>query len=182
MTTGTIEEKIFQRQLNKEGLQSVVDSNTGDGAQAEANFMSCEQLRDLFTYNPDTISTTYEHIVRAKQPDDAFEDIQDEEYINIKQKGHPKEDELACWGLHSDPITVPDECMQLCAKNDVSFIFSCQVDGRYVPESSPILKKPVQDPKIGQVLSSHKSNVPIPSKHKLQSIIADSEDDCDFEI
>jgi len=182
MTTGTIEEKIFQRQLNKEGLQSVVDSNTGDGAQAEANFMSCEQLRDLFTYNPDTISTTYEHIVRGKQPDGVFEETQDHEYIDIKQKGHPKEDELASWGLHSDPITVPDECMQLCAKDDVSFIFSCQVDGRHVPESSPILKKPVQNPNVGQVLGSHKSNLPIPSNQKLQSVIADSEDDGDLEI
>lgn len=39
VSTGTIEEKIFQRQLSKEGLQSIVDD------QAEVNSLSSKDLR-----------------------------------------------------------------------------------------------------------------------------------------
>ncbi len=42
LSTGTIEEKIFQRQLSKEGLQSIVDD------KAEVNSLSSKELRNLF--------------------------------------------------------------------------------------------------------------------------------------
>ncbi len=42
VSTGTIEEKIFQRQLSKEGLQSIVDDKT------EVNSLSSKELRNLF--------------------------------------------------------------------------------------------------------------------------------------
>lgn len=139
MTTGTIEEKIFQRQLNKEGLQAVVSHEGNDAsAQADTNLMSFDQLRDLFTYDPDTLSTTFEHMVleKAEEMDEEFSKTGP---INKGQKGNPKEDNLADWGLHSDAATVPDECMQICAENDVSFIFSCQIEGKPVPPERPIL-------------------------------------------
>lgn len=138
MTTGTIEEKIFQRQLTKEGLQSVVDGGNDDSVQADTNLMSFDQLRDLFTYDPNTLSTTFEHMVLEKAEEMEME-ISKTGTINKGQKGNPKEDNLADWGLHSDPGTVPDECMQLCAENDVSFIFSCQIEGKPVPPERPIL-------------------------------------------
>lgn len=45
LTTGTIEEKVYQRQLSKEGLQNVLG-----GAATDAG-VSMEDLRDLFTLN-----------------------------------------------------------------------------------------------------------------------------------
>ena len=42
MATGTVEEKIFQRQLSKEGLQSVVDD------KAQVNELSTKDLKNLF--------------------------------------------------------------------------------------------------------------------------------------
>eukprot|EP00889_Picochlorum_renovo_P000864 jgi/Picre1/27894/NNA_000857.t1 len=126
LTTGTIEEKIFQRQINKEGLQSVVDRKSDSGRQ-ETNVMSFEELRDLFSYNPDTLSTTYEHMVLEKDEEDmisqeTWKRIRTES-VDKKQEGNPKEDDLANWGLHSDVSTVPDQCLQLCGGNDVSLCF-----------------------------------------------------------
>lgn len=167
MTTGTIEEKIFQRQLNKEGLQSVVDGGNDNSAQAETNLMSFDQLRDLFTYDPDTLSTTFEHMVLEKMEEQMSNQLSKTGPVEKDQNGTPKEDDLANWGLHSDPITVPDECMQLSAENDVSFVFSCQVEGKSIPPERPILgSKPTV---LNKTCSKEQTKKPI-------AIISDSED------
>ncbi|KAG7670478.1 hypothetical protein Ndes2526B_g00232 [Nannochloris sp. 'desiccata'] len=228
MTTGTIEEKVYQRQLSKEGLQAVVDTKTsGSTGGANSAVMSLEELRDLFSYDPDTLSTTYDHMVatkglpKKKKPDkpltkkaiaaakkakkaaakkkieEEFQDSEDEEIEDVvvldsdeeeegaqeveeeiveieeeeddeespeaalptagdikallsktlaetggilkKQNGNPKEEDLAAWGHHSDPTTVPDDLMQLTGGSDVTFVFSCQVDGRDVPPDAPLV-------------------------------------------
>eukprot|EP00898_Chlorokybus_atmophyticus_P001537 jgi/Chlat1/2384/Chrsp17S02818 len=58
LAAGSIDEKIFQRQLSKEGLQAVVN-NASAGAAADAkaqvNTLSTEELRKLFDFR-DTIS------------------------------------------------------------------------------------------------------------------------------
>lgn len=169
MTTGTIEEKIFQRQINKEGLQSVVDGGQDDAAQAEENLMSRDQLKDLFTYDPDTLSTTFEHMVLDKIPDDVDTDLTKRGPVDQEQTGQPKEDDLGNWGLHSCAETVPDECMQLCGTKDVSFVFSCKVTGKEIPPDPPILGKgagPEPDAPVtatvipSKVLSERNVNVP----------------------
>ena len=53
MATGTVEEKIFQRQLSKEGLQSVVDD------KAQVNELSTKDLKNLFK-----VSTSVASFVR----------------------------------------------------------------------------------------------------------------------
>ncbi|RMZ87538.1 hypothetical protein DV736_g5229, partial [Chaetothyriales sp. CBS 134916] len=56
MGTGTIEEKIFQRQSHKQALSStVVDSNE----EVERHF-TLESLRELFQFKPDTNSDTHD--------------------------------------------------------------------------------------------------------------------------
>lgn len=53
---GTIEEKIYQRQITKNALsKSIVD---GDGADMMGNFTAGE-LRALFEYQADTLSNTH---------------------------------------------------------------------------------------------------------------------------
>ncbi|XP_017579315.1 DNA repair and recombination protein RAD54B [Pygocentrus nattereri] len=57
LTTGTIEEKIYQRQVSKQGLSgSVVDL----GKKAEHINFSAEELRDLFTFDPNTTCLTHD--------------------------------------------------------------------------------------------------------------------------
>ena len=56
MATGTVEEKIFQRQLSKEGLQSVVDD------KEQVNALSTKDLRNLFKLRQGTPSDTHDKL------------------------------------------------------------------------------------------------------------------------
>ena len=56
LATGTVEEKIFQRQLSKEGLQSVVDD------KAQVNALSTKDLRNLFKLRSGTPSDTHDKL------------------------------------------------------------------------------------------------------------------------
>jgi len=56
MATGTVEEKIFQRQLSKEGLQSVVDD------KEQVNELSTKDLRNLFKLRSGTPSDTHDKL------------------------------------------------------------------------------------------------------------------------
>lgn len=58
---GTLEEKIFQRQLSKEGLSNVVNQS----GKSSASLLSSEDLADLFTPEFDSFSSTYEGMVEA---------------------------------------------------------------------------------------------------------------------
>ena len=56
LSTGTIEEKIFMRQVSKQGLSTnIVDSN-----QDSKQHFTLEDLRMLFKYNPTTSSETHD--------------------------------------------------------------------------------------------------------------------------
>ena len=59
--SGTLEEKIFQRQLSKEGLSNVVNQS----GKSSASLLSSEDLADLFTPEFDSFSSTYEGMVEA---------------------------------------------------------------------------------------------------------------------
>ena len=56
LTSGSVEEKIFQRQLSKEGLQSVVDD------KEQVNSLSTKDLRNLFTLRSNTPSDTHDKL------------------------------------------------------------------------------------------------------------------------
>lgn len=56
LATGTVEEKIFQRQLSKEGLQSVVDD------KQQVNALSTKDLRNLFKLRNGTPSDTHDKL------------------------------------------------------------------------------------------------------------------------
>ncbi|GJM86938.1 hypothetical protein PR202_ga02842 [Eleusine coracana subsp. coracana] len=52
------------------------------------------------------------------------------------QIGKPSEEDLGSWGHHCDPSTVPDSILQSSAGEEVSFVFTNQVDGKLVPIES----------------------------------------------
>lgn len=56
LATGTVEEKIFQRQLSKEGLQSIVDD------KEQVNALSTKDLRNLFKLRTGTPSDTHDKL------------------------------------------------------------------------------------------------------------------------
>eukprot|EP00798_Chlamydomonas_sp_ICE-L_P024680 gene24680-10310_t len=215
LTTGTIEEKVFQRQLAKEGLQSLVNGG-GKADTASSNLMSGEQLRELFSLHP-TLSNTYDMMCNGGEEaphdldiapsagihkeqasiknsntydmmcnggEEAPHDLDiappggihkeqvgapgkddlkswghhslcthvPDEVVgapgedDLKNWGHhslcthvpdevvgaPGEDDLKNWGHHSLCTHVPDDVMKKAAGEDVSFIFSCEIDGMEV--------------------------------------------------
>lgn len=127
LTTGSIEEKVFQRQLSKESLQQAIGQGGGGGGSGESMF-SRDELRKLFALRQDTLSDTYEQVVLAKRrgaaPDEAEvsgSDSDDEDVVVEvpgvgkggqaqervaptpvfkSQDGKPAQEELEKWGHH----------------------------------------------------------------------------------
>ncbi|XP_075540713.1 DNA repair and recombination protein RAD54B-like isoform X2 [Dermacentor variabilis] len=75
LTTGTIEEKIFQRQVTKQELSGAVLDNKKDGKRAK---FSLEDLKDLFTLDEETRSSTHKLLGcrcdSIEETDDDFRD------------------------------------------------------------------------------------------------------------
>jgi len=112
-TTGTIEEKVFQRQLSKEGLQ-------GGLFDAELQLMtsSSDDLRDLFSLQLDTLSDTFDSLGLDKSVP-----------LHSQQVGTPAMEALQDWGHHTSPETLSDEVLTRCWDDSVSFVFSNKVEG-----------------------------------------------------
>ena len=121
LASGTIEERIYQRQLAKEGLQTVVDDDGSDKSKNLTNLMSADQLRELFMYDEQEISSTHSSLKckRCKEGSGG-----------CKQVGKPDGGQLKLWAHHVGVQGLPDRIMAECGGSDVSFIFSNRVDGK----------------------------------------------------
>jgi hypothetical protein len=73
--SGTLEEKVFQRQLSKEGLSNVVNQS----GKSAASHMSTEDLADLFTPDFASLSSTYESMAEATEKGGSGDDIEEVE-------------------------------------------------------------------------------------------------------
>ncbi|XP_046400540.1 DNA repair and recombination protein RAD54-like [Ischnura elegans] len=115
LATGTIEEKILQRQSHKKALSSSVVDNEEDVAR----HFTRDDLRDLFTIDPkaqESVSDTHQKL-KCKR------------CINgIQSKPPPPEADCTCdlsqWHHCYTPRTVPDPAMRTCWDlAGISFIF-----------------------------------------------------------
>ncbi|XP_038066554.1 DNA repair and recombination protein RAD54-like [Patiria miniata] len=110
--TGTIEEKIFQRQVHKKALSSCVVDYEED---VERHF-SLDQLRDLFPLNESTISDTHDKIKCRR-------------CVNNIQARPPPADtdcnsDLAHWNHCAGKRGIPDAVLkQALETNRVTFVF-----------------------------------------------------------
>lgn len=172
LSAGTIEEKVYQRQMAKEGLQKVIQREQNDSVAAQGNFLSTEDLRNLFTFDENIKSEIHENMGCSRcQNNDGLQDTDvlssminsecgDDETADIggfaeiagclgnlktseKQVGNPLEEDLSSWGHHFFPTSVPDGVFQASAGDEVTFVFTNQVDGKLVPVDSisPKLQK-----------------------------------------
>ncbi|KAF3773416.1 DNA repair and recombination protein [Nymphaea thermarum] len=66
LTAGTIEEKVYQRQMSKEGLQKVIQQEQLENLGLQANLLSTEDLRDLFTLHANIRSEIHENMNCAR--------------------------------------------------------------------------------------------------------------------
>ena len=144
LTTGTIEEKVYQRQLSKEGLQNVIGSGTADQTD-----VSSEDLRDLFSLLHNTVSDTHDTLnceCLTKPPDADDQVKEDNPKVALpaskEQVGEPKEEDLENWAHHSSIRSVDDECMRIShpagmnsEEDFLSFLFTCHVRGELAIET-----------------------------------------------
>ncbi|KAL0128064.1 hypothetical protein PUN28_003357 [Cardiocondyla obscurior] len=133
LTTGTIEEKIYQRQISKAGLsESVVDLNHLGSLK-----LSTEELKDLFTLANDTVSLTHDlmncscsgqnkHLssVELKETNNETRDCQFKLCSQSSQQNLTI-NQLKDWEHYIQPIPsdVIQDIMLTEASNNVTFIF-----------------------------------------------------------
>ncbi|KAF6144015.1 hypothetical protein GIB67_017623 [Kingdonia uniflora] len=196
LSTGTIEEKVYQRQMSKEGLQKVIQQEQNDNTKTQGNLLSTEDLRDLFTFNENIRSEIHDKMNcnRCKTCDPEVKNIEnikasDDEtnsaiegcevdgddiggFAEIsgclhrlksseKQLGSPLEEDLGSWGHHLSSTSVPDAILQAAAGDEVTFVFTNQVDGKLIPIESTRSK-----PREAERSSNH-SGIKIPQNRVL---------------
>jgi len=111
LSTGTIEEKILQRQAHKKALSSCVVDEEED---VERHF-SVSELKDLFKYNEDTISDTHDKFkcrrcvnnIEARPPPDGSDCTND----------------LTCWHHCATSKGLVDTILKRAWDAGVSFVF-----------------------------------------------------------
>ena len=131
LCTGTIEEKIYQRQVSKQGLSGiVVDDKTNEGGGSVA--FSLEELRDLFTLRTDTTSETYDLLGRPGHGGKSGEGKTSANLsaassrIAKKKDSQLSMDELLKWKHYEPPIEDPevdDAFLRECSPGLYSCLF-----------------------------------------------------------
>jgi hypothetical protein len=120
LATGTIEEKIWQRQIKKMSLskQIVEGEMADDGGEGETkqNF-TLSELRDLFTYRDDTKSDT--HDLLNCRCAGAYNKIP------LHKRQAAAVDELSTWEHHVSVSNLKQsEAIRLAAPTHVTFVFA----------------------------------------------------------
>lgn len=108
LSSGTVEEKIFQRQLSKEGLQSIVDDKD------QVNTLSTKDLRNLFKFRAGTPSDTHDKL-RCERCAIIADDAEEKAALVLPMKLK------ACEGLLVEMMKLPDAKKFLMPLNPVEF-------------------------------------------------------------
>ncbi|KAK3025598.1 hypothetical protein RJ639_042096 [Escallonia herrerae] len=93
LCSGTIEGKVYQRQMSKEGLQKVIQKEQTEYKNQVWNFLSTEDLRDLFTFHDNARSEIHENMnyIRCQNNgvvlDDRPEDISEFDGVESANEG-----------------------------------------------------------------------------------------------
>eukprot|EP00050_Salpingoeca_kvevrii_P005688 m.285111 g.285111 ORF g.285111 m.285111 type:complete len:360 (-) comp11299_c0_seq1:48-1127(-) len=127
LTTGTIEEKIYQRQVAKQGLGAVVDD-----CVPKFDSFSTEQLQDLFSFHQYRDCETHQLLGCACHDSDDEDAPADDptsptSSLNSRAKRKLKMDELLDW-THYGPTaihTLADPLIALASAGRVSFAMQC---------------------------------------------------------
>ncbi|EZA62787.1 hypothetical protein DMN91_007087 [Ooceraea biroi] len=111
LSTGTIEEKIFQRQAHKKALSSTVVDQEDDVAR----HFTINDLRDLFKLEENTVSDTHAKF-KCKRCVNGTE-----------VKGPPEQSDcnsdLSDWRHSHNPRHLPDIPLRQCWSSGISFVF-----------------------------------------------------------
>eukprot|EP01063_Lacrimia_lanifica_P035548 TRINITY_DN6804_c0_g1_i1.p1 TRINITY_DN6804_c0_g1~~TRINITY_DN6804_c0_g1_i1.p1 ORF type:complete len:1079 (+),score=461.67 TRINITY_DN6804_c0_g1_i1:49-3285(+) len=128
LTTGSIEEKVYQRQVSKQGLSANVMDATDKSKQHFTN----NDLKSLFTLKTDTVCETHDLLqCRCKQPKEAARDGLFSKPFKTHQRSGPRMDELKGWQHFLSADEGNDEVLKRFASM-VSFIFANERESQTV--------------------------------------------------
>ncbi|EPR64357.1 SWI2/SNF2-containing protein RAD54 [Toxoplasma gondii GT1] len=151
-STGTIEEKIYQRQICKDGLSAMLVS---DGENQIKDSLSTELVKDLFRLREDTLSDTHDMLecrrcgCRAAGQDvenegenerrEAKRETEEEMLGSVPQLDEDfDEDDLVTWAHHRDLASVPDPCLRQAALACVDPLACDREDEEMISSEQPI--------------------------------------------
>jgi DNA repair and recombination protein RAD54 and RAD54-like protein len=127
LCTGTIEEKIYQRQLTKNALSTrIVEQKKGNDG---SNFSSSE-LRDLFRLRKDTLCDTHDLLgCRCSRS------------VRVLPNSRVSVDELTYWDHISDLKKFLDARVSEAGDGLISFIFSKRTDTKEMAVENEVKKE-----------------------------------------
>lgn len=142
LSTGTIEEKIYQRQTAKQGLSKQVLTVDEEAPEAEssAEFTS-EELRNIFMLNEETICDTHDLIrcrcamrgeqsaADASRAAGAGDDDDDEEGGRVGGAAARVSEELSRFHHYAEVTAVSDPVLAVAAPEVVTFTFAAAAEG-----------------------------------------------------
>jgi len=104
--TGTIDEKVYQRQICKDGLSTMMVTETGEDEAQMTESLASDVVKDLFTFSENTTCAT--HDMLNCQRCGRARSIPQEETVN--------EDDLCTWSHHSGTDGIQDGVLVQAAK------------------------------------------------------------------
>jgi len=141
-TTGTIDEKVYQRQICKDGLSSMMVNETGEAEASEMKeSLAADLVKDLFTFAEDTPCATHDMLgcnrccAKPSSTGPAF----------VAQAEEVVEDDLTTWSHHFGSEGVADDVLAQAAPkaraavvaaagsngavgSGVSFVMGCRIE------------------------------------------------------
>nr|QDO16345.1 DNA repair and recombination protein RAD54-like [Lingulodinium polyedra] len=142
-TTGTIDEKVYQRQICKDGLSTMMVTETGEAETAAMReSLSSELVKDLFTLAEDTICATHEML--GCQRCGAAQGVPGAAVRGgafIPQEAEVVEGDLRTWSHHTGTSGVEDAVLVEAARSmvrdgshadgecsGVTFVMGCHIE------------------------------------------------------
>jgi DNA repair and recombination RAD54-like protein len=139
-TTGTIDEKVYQRQICKDGLSTMMVNETGDEENTEMvrESLAADLVKDLFTFAEGTPCATHDMlqckrcVACTRGPSGVIDVGGDDDEQFVLQEAEVIEDELCTWSHHADVQGVPDDILtrahRQCTGKGVTFTMGCHIE------------------------------------------------------
>ncbi|CAA9986236.1 DNA repair protein RAD54, putative [Plasmodium knowlesi strain H] len=108
--TGTIDEKVYQRQISKDGLSSMIVTNTN----LCKDQLSDENVKKLFNYRMNTLCETHDNIECTRCTIKNCTEKNEENFS--EQLEDFEEEDVNTWAHHQSVETVPDEILVKAVK------------------------------------------------------------------
>mmetsp|Transcript_64604 Transcript_64604/g.189394 ORF Transcript_64604/g.189394 Transcript_64604/m.189394 type:complete len:836 (+) Transcript_64604:42-2549(+) len=132
-TTGTIDEKVYQRQICKDGLSTMMMTETGDDEPSEMKeSLAAELVKDLFSLEEATLCGTHDMLGCKRCGDSALRRCPRGRppATSVPQKGEVEEDNLDTWSHHAGTAGVEDNILVEAATRGprVTFTMGCHIE------------------------------------------------------